>query len=204
LLLLLTPKVLIQSISKYVPGTIEDNKSHYEYAKHIRNATAARVLHFSDMFKGLSNSFYPNYTLEKEQNHEEQISHFMEAVANERCAGCHRQKVCWGDKLLQTRKMMNEMMSSMEASEGRVKDVPKAWQTHCVHVPEVQLAMKHQYELHMVNYKWQRQLHELKGLVADQLLGVSQVMEDLSQEIKREGQALHIQEEQIKEAVEAL
>src|SRR5690606_16862105 len=96
------------------------------------------------------------------------------------------------------------MMSSMEASEGRVKDVPKAWQTHCVHVPEVQLAMKHQYELHMVNYKWQRQLHELKGLVADQLLGVSQVMEDLSQEIKREGQALHIQEEQIKEAVEAL
>jgi len=204
LLLLLTPKAFITSISKYVPGSIENNKSHYEYAKHIRNATAARVLHFSDMFKGLSNSFYPNYTNEKEHSHEEQISEFMEAVANESCAGCHKQKTCWGDKLFQTRKMMGEMMSNMEADGGRAKEVPKTWKNHCVHVPEVQLAMKHQYELHMINYKWQRQLHELKGLVADQLLGVSQVMEDLSQEIKREGQALHIQEEQIKEAVEAL
>lgn len=204
LLLLLTPKAMIQAISQYVPGSVENTKSHYEYAKHIRNATASRVLHFSDMFKALSNSFYPNYVSQQELAQEEQITKFMEAVANESCANCHRQKVCWGDKLFQTRKMMSEMMSSMEADSRGMKEPPKAWQSHCIHVHEVQYAMRHQYELHQLNHKWQRQLHELKGLVADQLMGVSQVMEDLSQEIKREGQALHIQEEQIKEAVEAL
>jgi len=204
LMLLLTPRGMIGAISKYVPGSVENTKSHYEYAKHIRNATASRVLHFSDMFKALSNSFYPNYGTEKEITHEEQVTQFMEAVAEESCANCHRQKTCWGDKLFQTRKMMSEMMNSMEADQRGLKEPPKAWQSHCVHVQEVQQAMRHQYELHQLNYKWQRQLHELKGLVADQLLGVSQVMEDLSQEIKREGQALHSQEEQIKEAVEAL
>lgn len=204
-LLLLTPKSLIQSISRYVPGSQENNKSHYEYAKHIRNVTADRVSHFSEMFQQLSNSFYPNYSANKVATQEERVIQFIDAVALESCKNCHRQKSCWGDKVHQTKKMMNEMMSSIEMRRGGLKyETPKGWQSHCNRTDDVLSAMNHQYELHMLNQKWQRQLHELKGLVADQLLGVSQVMEDLSLEIKREGQTLHGQEEQIKEAVEGL
>lgn len=43
-----------------------------------------------------------------------------------------------------------------------------------------------------------------RHLVADQLSGVSQVMEDLAKEIKREGQELFLQEEQIRNALEEL
>ena len=46
--------------------------------------------------------------------------------------------------------------------------------------------------------------NDSRHLVAEQLSGVSQVMEDLAREIKREGQALHQQEEQIREALEGL
>lgn len=204
-LLLLTPKSLIHSISRYVPGSQENNKSHYEYAKHIRNVTADRVSHFSETFKQLSNSFYPNYSASKMMTQEERVIEFIDAVALESCKNCHRQKSCWGDKVHHTKKMMNEMMSSIEMRRGGLKsETPKGWQSHCHRTDDVLSAMNHQYELHMLNQKWQRQLHELKGLVADQLLGVSEVMEDLSLEIKREGQTLHGQEEQIKEAVEGL
>lgn len=205
LFLLITPKSFIQTISRYVPGTLENNKSHYEYAKHIRNETAARVFHFSEMFKQLSDSFYPNYTSSKLTSQEERVVQFIDAVSAESCTNCHRQKSCWGDKVGHTKKMMSEMMKSIETrQEGRYYDVPRAWQSHCNKTDDVLRAMQHQYELHMLNQRWQHQLHELKGLVADQLLGVSQVMDDLSSEIKREGQALHVQEEQIKDAVEGL
>ena len=205
LLFLLTPKGITNAISRYIPGSLENNKSHYEYAKHIRNATAARVFHFSDMFKQLSNSFYPNYVSGQAVSQEEKVVQFIDAVAMQSCHNCHKQKSCWGDKLFSTKKMMNEMMTSIEARQGGLQqDIPRTWKAHCSRVDEVLTAMKHQYELYNLNYKWQRQIHELKGLVADQLLGVSQVMEDLSQEIKREGQTLHVQEEQIKEALEGL
>src|SRR5690606_20457755 len=49
-----------------------------------------------------------------------------------------------------------------------------------------------------------KQIFDSRQLVADQLQGVSQVMEDLAKEIKREGLTLHLQEEQIREAVEGL
>ena len=52
--------------------------------------------------------------------------------------------------------------------------------------------------------QWKRQIYDSRHLVAEQLSGVSQVMEDLAREIKRESQTMHIQEEQIREALQQL
>jgi stage II sporulation protein E len=51
---------------------------------------------------------------------------------------------------------------------------------------------------------WRKQMHESRKLVADQLYGVSLVMEDLASEIQREGQQMYQQEEQIRKALENL
>lgn len=51
---------------------------------------------------------------------------------------------------------------------------------------------------------WRNQLQESRKLVSEQLFGVSMVMEDLANEIQREGQQMHRQEEQIRRAVESL
>lgn len=204
-LLMLTPRSLMRTISRYVPGSNENIKSQYDYAKHVRNVTADRVLQFSEVFKNLSNSFSQLNLRSLNQHEEVKVTKFIEAVAGESCTSCHRRMSCWGDKYEQTQKMMNEMMTRMEDRQAKaIVDVPRAWQAHCAKTDQVLKAMRHQYELYQVNWKWQKQLQESRGLVADQLLGVSQVMEDLSVEIKREGQTLHLQEEQIKEAVEGL
>lgn len=204
-LLMLTPKGMIRTISRYVPGTSEHAKSQHEYAKRVREVTADRVTQYSDVFRQLSRSFGQLNKGVTDVSRDDEISHFMNAVAKKSCVSCHRQNACWEDKFFHTYKMMTDMMTAVE--EDRVpgrKELPKSWTAHCVKTPQVLSDMERQYELYNNNMHWKKQIFDSRQLVADQLLGVSQVMEDLAKEIKREGQTLHLQEEQIREAVEGL
>lgn len=204
-LLLLTPRGVIRTIARYVPGTGEHAKSQHEYAKRVREVTAERVVQFSDVFRQLSRSFGQLNQKATEVKRDEEIARFMNAVAERSCMTCHRRNACWEDKYFHTYNMMGEMMTAVE--EKRVpmtKDHPRSWTSHCVKTGQVLNVMQHQYELYQNNMHWKKQILESRQLVADQLNGVSQVMEDLSKEIKREGQTLHLQEEQIREAVEGL
>lgn len=205
MMLMLTPRSMIRTISRYVPGTNEHAKSQHEYAKRVREVTADRVSQYSDVFSQLSRSFGQLNGSATTLNREDEISHFMNAVAERSCSSCHRQNACWEDKFFHTYKMMTDMMTTVE--EDRVpsaKEIPRAWSAHCVKSSQVLTDMTQQYELYQNNMHWKKQIFDSRRLVADQLQGVSQVMEDLAKEIKREGQTLHLQEEQIREAVEGL
>ncbi|CAM4307640.1 stage II sporulation protein E [Paenibacillus alkaliterrae] len=204
-LLMLTPRSMIRTISRYVPGTNEHAKSQHEYAKRVREVTADRVSQYSEVFQQLSRSFSQLNGTVTAMKREDEINHFMNTVAERSCASCHRQHACWEDKFFHTYKMMTDMMTTVE--EDRIptgKEIPRAWSAHCVKSSQVLLDMRQQYELYQNNRHWKKQIYDSRQLVADQLQGVSQVMEDLAKEIKREGQTLHLQEEQIREAVEGL
>ncbi|SFJ86993.1 stage II sporulation protein E [Paenibacillus sp. UNC496MF] len=208
-LLMATPKSITRIISKYVPGTHEHVKSQHEYAKRVRDVTAQRVAQFSEVFRQLSRSFgqFGGAADEpdKPDRREETVGHFMNAAAERTCSSCHRKDLCWEGKFYDTYRMMTNMMTSVE--EGRrlgPKEVPKEWSVHCVKPQQVLSVMQQQYELYQHDLKWRKQLSESRLLVAEQLSGVSQVMEDLAREIQREGQQLHLQEEQIREALEGL
>ena len=205
ILLAVTPKKWIHTLAKFVPGTYENANAQYESTKLIRQLTSERVSHYANMFKQLSSSFYPYLSDNNVKEHEEYELHgFIERVAAQTCKGCRKYKICWGDKELYTHKMMREMMLEVEKDTANSPAIKKGWSNHCIVVPDVLTQIAHQYELYVLNDKWKQQLHELKGIVADQLYGVSQVMDDLSKEITREGQALYVQEEQIRDAVESL
>ncbi|MHA7966184.1 stage II sporulation protein E [Paenibacillus sp. CAU 1782] len=204
-LLMLTPRSVIRTIARYVPGTNEHAKSQHDYAKRVREVTAERVSKFSEVFRQLSSSFGQLTQKTEEIKREDELGHFMSAVSQRSCGSCHRQHACWGDKYYHTYKMMTEMMTAVEDNKvPSPKEHPRSWGLHCVKTPQVMSIMRHQYELYQNNRHWKKQISDSRQLVADQLFGVSQVMDDLSKEIRREGQMLHLQEEQIREAVEGL
>lgn len=205
-LLLLTPRSIIRTISRYVPGTNEHVKSQHEYAKRVRDVTANRVSQFSEVFRQLSRSFGQFSGSEATKpTKEDELEHFMNAVAAQSCASCHRQQACWNKKYFHTHKMVTEMIEAVQVGKlSTGGDMPRSWTSHCLKAGQVATVMRHQYELYQHHMRWKKQLYDSRQLVTDQLLGVSLIMEDLSKEIKREGQTLHLQEEQIREAVEGL
>jgi stage II sporulation protein E len=202
---LLTPRSLIQILAKYVPGTQENLKSQQDYVKRVRDITAGRVEQFSEVFRQLSRSF-KQLTSDHESNRkEEEAQHFMNEVANRTCDTCWKKTQCWDARFYQTCTFMTDMMSAVEQKDTMTKkDIPPEWKKVCVRTDLVLEVMKQQYSLYNQDRHWKRQIMDSRQLVAEQLSGVSQVMEDLAKEIKREGQEMFLQEEQIRHALEEL
>lgn len=205
LLFLLTPKSALRTIAKYVPGTQENLKSQHEYAKRVRDITAGRVEQFSEVFRQLSRSFKQITQSDEKEQKDEEIGHFMNAVSHQTCSNCYKRKQCWDARFYDTYSYMTEMMSAIEAKPAfSRKQIPAEWKKVCVRTDQVLEVMKHQYERYNTDRHWKKQIQESRQLVAEQLTGVSQVMEDLAKEIKREGHELFLQEEQIRQALEEL
>lgn len=205
LLFLLTPKSFIHTLATYVPGTQENMKSHYDYAKRVRDITAERVQQFSEVFRQLSRSFKQLTTEGYAANREGEIDHFIHTASTKFCSNCGKRDTCWGKDLDKTYKFMKEMMTAIDSDQVPAKrDIPKEWTRACIKNERVMNGMIQEYQFHKHNLHWKKQILESRQLVADQLTGVSQVMEDLAKEIKREGQELFLQEEQIRSALEEL
>lgn len=202
---MLTPKTVIGFIAKYVPGTKDYTESQHEYAKRIRDITAERVTQFSHVFKQLSRSFGQVSSSGEITRRGEEMDHFMNAATEGACGTCFRKNHCWDGNFYQTYKFMTEMMTTIEENpEVKHEELPVKWGKVCKKTDQVLNIMKREYDLYQNDMHWKRQIYDSRQLVAEQLSGVSQVMEDLAKEIKRESQAMYRQEEQIREALEIM
>ncbi|PZE19217.1 stage II sporulation protein E [Paenibacillus xerothermodurans] len=205
LLFFLTPGSITQALAKHVPGTHENMKSQHDYAKRVRDITATRVEQFSEVFRQLSRSFKQVTVDMHPIKKEEDVGHFMNAVAERSCSTCWKRIQCWDERFYQTYKFMTDMMTEVELHEAvSRKDIQPQWKRLCVKPDQVLEVMKQQYDLYQHDQHWKKQIFDSRQLVSEQLSGVSQVMEDLAKEIKREGQELYLQEEQIRAGLEGL
>ncbi|CAH1225729.1 Stage II sporulation protein E [Paenibacillus auburnensis] len=205
LLFLITPKGIISAIAKYVPGTADHSRSQHEYARRVRDITADRVTQFSQVFQQLSSSFGQIPRAGEAGKTDREMEDFMSTVTEGACAGCIRRTHCWDAKFYQTYRYMTDMMTTVEeCPDITAAQLPPEWNRICGKTSEVLEVMKGQYDLYQHDMRWKRQIYDSRQFVAEQLSGVSQVMEDLAKEIKREGQAMYRQESQIREALEKL
>jgi len=204
-LLLLTPRSVTESISRYVPGTTNYAQNQREYAQKVRDLTAERVERFSEVFRQLSRSFRQITQAGEDARQSKDVDHFVSAVQERACNSCHRRGTCWEGQFFQTYKLMTDMMSAIEAEpELKAGHMPKAWSRVCVKTPQVLDIMKRQYDTYRHDLHWRQQLQDSRYLVADQLSGVSQVMDDLVKEIRRESKQMDYQEGQIRDALDRL
>jgi stage II sporulation protein E len=202
-LFMLMPRSLTRTLAKYIPGTKENIKTQYEYARRVRDLTASKVVQFSEVFRMLSSSFKQIAVQGEAVTREIEDGHLMNAVANKTCLTCWKRKECWDGKFNQTYGFMMEIILALEAGRKLEKrDIQASWKKACIKPDQVMSEMKRHYEDYRNNLHWRKQVVESRKLVSDQLDGVSQVMEDLAREIKREGQEMVLQEEQIREALE--
>lgn len=201
----LTPRKWIDTLSSYVPGTVHYAYSQREYAKKVRDLTAERVARFSEVFRQLSGSFRQMTEAGERSREQRDFDHFVSRVQAKACATCHKQHKCWESQFLQSYRLMTDMMSTVADRPDMEKtDIPVHWSRHCVKAPQVLEILKREYELYQHDLRWRQQLQDSRYLVADQLSGVSRVMDDLVREIRRETRLMEQQEEQIREAIDRL
>jgi stage II sporulation protein E len=204
-LLLFTPRSVAESIARYIPGTTNYAQNQRDYAQKVRDLTAERVEKFSEVFRQLSRSFRQITQAGETARQSRDFDHFVNAVHEQACSNCHKRVLCWDEQFIQTYKLMTDMMTAVEEEPDlKPSHMPKSWSRICVKTPVVLDVLKRQYSIYRNDLHWRQQLQDSRFLVADQLSGVSQVMDDLVKEIRREAEQMEVQEGEIHDALEHL
>ncbi|WP_409290939.1 stage II sporulation protein E [Peribacillus sp. SCS-37] len=202
-LVMLTPSGLILKIAKHIPGTAEYSNEQQLYMRKVRDVTAKRVSQFSNVFEALSNSFSQvDGPIEEDRNEEKRVDYLLSNVTEKTCQTCHRKEHCWTRNFNYTYESMGEIMYSLEAGGGQVSPrLEREWKKNCTRSEKVIDAIAQELSASQASDKLKKQIQESRKLVADQLKGVSEVMEDFAKEIRRERKNHHLQEEQILEEI---
>ncbi|RKD22786.1 stage II sporulation protein E [Ammoniphilus oxalaticus] len=205
-LFLITPSRLFHSMARFVPGTEENEDSQYEYMRKVRDVTVQKILKFSTVFQELSNAF-TQVTLQNKSEQEEQIdSHeFLARVTERSCQTCWKKEKCWSEAQTEgTIQMLGELIYQLdtygEIDAERIKNYE--YHQQCVNKDRLEQVIYDEYFEIQEGLFLQKQVRESRELVADQLLGVSKVMNNFASELKREGIDLSLQEQQVLGALE--
>ncbi|MGP7819639.1 stage II sporulation protein E [Niallia sp. 01092] len=203
ILFLLTPQVFTSRMAKHIPGTTEYSLEQQQYMRKMRDVTAQRVSQFSTVFQALSKSFSSNDTFSEMDDSDRELDFFLSNVTEKTCQTCFRKETCWARNFNTTYDYMKEIMTEMSETGGNISsNLLRDWEKHCTRSKKVTDAIHQELTLFQANQKLKKQVLESRKLVADQLLGVSEVMGDFAKEIQRERENHHKQEELILEAIQ--
>src|SRR5690625_2476494 len=186
-LFLLTPSSLIKKLARFIPGTEEYTKEQEQYLQKVRNVTAQRVEQFSDVFEALSKSFITSDVLPSEKaNAERETDYFLSQITEKTCQTCFMKERCWQQQFDKTYSIMGTLKEELTDGYEPSRKTMHMFENHCVKSKKVIDAMKEEVSYFQANQKLKQQVVESKRLVADQLQGVSEVMEDFANEILKE------------------
>lgn len=204
LLFLLTPKAVTSRLAKHIPGTNEHAQEQQQYVRKIRDVTAHRVEQFSHVFHALSESFATFYEKDEQDDSEQRETDlFLSSITESTCQHCFKKEKCWVENFDKTYDLMQNIMheSKQNTYQSNMK-LRKEFDRHCSKANKVEEAIEQEINYFQANQKLKKEVQESRRLVAEQLLGVSNVMGDLSKEIRRERENHFVQEEQILDALQ--
>ncbi len=200
-LFMLTPASIFKGIARYIPGTEEYTKEQEQYLQKVRNVTAKRVEQFSDVFEALSKSFNTMDPPVEEDDKKRETDYFLSQVTEKTCQTCFMKERCWQKQFDKTYSYMEEMKDDMAEGKEPNRKVSREFENYCVKSKKVVEVMKEEMSFLEANRRLKQQVMESKRLVADQLQGVSEVMDDFAKEILKERQQHEHQEVQIVHAL---
>ncbi|WP_440898077.1 stage II sporulation protein E [Amphibacillus sp. Q70] len=204
-LFLVTPKYVIHIIARYIPGTNEQFEEQQQYLQKLRDVTATRMEQFSDVFMALSKTFTGKLIEQPEiENDQKDTDDFLSHVTERTCQTCFKKAWCWSEHFDDTYQHMKQMKHEL-SENGAVSQMTEAkFNKHCVKAHKVEAVMKEELSYYKANQQLRWQVGESRRFVADQLLGVSEVMNDFAKEIVNERDHHDQQEQQIITALHSI
>jgi stage II sporulation protein E len=202
-LFLLTPQSLTSRLATYIPGTPEYVAEQQKYMRKMRDVTAQRVAQFSNVFHALSQSFSQMDEGASMEVEEREMDLFMSKITEKTCQTCFKKEQCWAKNFHTTYSYLEEIIHEMDQNNGNIPSkLSREWDKHCTRSQRVYDAIGQELTFFQANQKLKRQVQESRRLVAEQLMGVSEVMDNFAKEIQRERENHYKQEEQIMEAIQ--
>lgn len=164
----------------------DESKEDKNYIIRIQNITASKLKGVADAFNKLSTTFN-NLTEKRTSLSQKEVSKLFDDVACKVCSGCGMSTYCWENYFYNTYQTMFSILAAAE-KRGYVSedDIPLDFRNKCVKLNDFVLTTNRMFELYKNNLVWYNKIVESRKLISEQLKGVSEVVSNLSLEIKSE------------------
>src|SRR5699024_4843368 len=146
----------------------------------IRDITAERVERFSGVFSALATSFLSSTPKDWAEESKKETDYFLSSMAKKTCNHCFMKKHCWQKNFQTTYQLLEDMKEQLVESNTLDKSLHHRFKNHCVKSHQVMDILQSEAETTKLNRQLKRQVVESKKIVADQLQGVSDVMDQFA------------------------
>lgn len=181
----ITPHQLLKKMATFVPGTSEYSDEERKYLQKMRNVTARRVEQFSDVFAALSKSFMTNEH-KKRLDVSVETDYFLSNVTEKTCQHCFMKKRCWQNNFDETYTLLEKVQLELIQTDGLERSTLTQLKKQCVKHEHLLDVMTDEVMILKMNKQLKEQMLESKKIVAEQLQGVSDVMDHFAKEIMKE------------------
>lgn len=178
-----TPGSLVREIAGLVPGTREQQGWQEDYEGRLRQAASGRLAEVGSVMRELSTSFQEVVATARTKD-EDRLNSLLAALTARVCENCHLYSSCWEKEFFKTYQNTFELLTLAESHGGLLKDdIPAGIRRQCQRLPELLSTINHLFDTYRINMQWKRRLDEEREVVAAQLAGMAEVMDNLAGEL---------------------
>lgn len=153
------------------------------YSTRIKEITVDRLRKFSKAFNELSKTF-SEISETQVVTDKQDISGLFDRVADKVCKDCSLCLHCWDRNFYSTYQVMFKIVEKLE-EKGRIEegDIPSYFLERCERINDFAVAVNNVYEVFKVDMVWKSRIGESRGLVSQQLEGLSKIISNLASDI---------------------
>lgn len=180
---LATPGRIINSVTGRLGSNSDISLLKDNYSLRIKEMTVQKLKKFSKAFNELAKTFNEISETKVVTNNND-ISSLFDRVAEQVCKDCSVCQHCWDRNFYNTYQVMFKIVEKLD-SKGRIEkeDIPEYFLSRCERINDFVKSVNAIYELFKVDMVWKSKIGESRGLVSQQLQGLSNVISNLASEI---------------------
>lgn len=180
---ILCPQKLINAIAGFFNSSVVIKEDKKSYSERIKEITVDRLNKFSRAFMELSKSF-SEVSRASVISDKQDISSMFDRVADRVCKDCSLCMHCWDRNFYSTYQVMFKIIERLD-TKGRIEesDIPQYFLDRCERINYFVDTVNNIYEIFKVDIVWKSKIGESRGLVSQQMEGLSKIISNLAWEI---------------------
>ncbi|MGE4282575.1 MAG: stage II sporulation protein E, partial [Clostridia bacterium] len=182
-MLIILPEKVLEYVGDFLNKNTDKLVERKAYSHRMKEITVDRLNSISKSFERLASTF--NHIAEQKMPlNNRDVATLFDQVADRVCKDCGLCLNCWEREFHNTYQAMFKTLEKLE-EKGNITehDMPDYFVGRCIRLDEFISSINNMFEIYKVNLMWANKVGESRGLVSQQLQGVSRIISGLANEI---------------------
>lgn len=152
------------------------------YIERVKDVLGVKLESVTNTLTGLSDILEKN--IDNELARKSEINGMVEKLADKVCQNCDSRNLCWKRELYYTYDGLVELLSHIEKN-GKISimEMPQNLKRKCIKPNELTKQANYIFEVFRLNNRWRKKLINSKTIVAEQIKGVSELVNSMMGEV---------------------